>query len=132
MANTKIKRVSNSEVQVRIEYITGLIAQGFQRTYIQDQVQQAWDVSPVTARLYIRKAQDRIAEIMRQERPKQLAKLLLRYEYLYKESVERQDYKTAKTVLDSMGRMMKLDNVMETADVNTTDVMAHYEIEDTF
>jgi predicted ATP-dependent Lon-type protease len=118
-------------MQLRIEYVTNLIAQGHQRTVIQDDIQARWEIAPVTARLYIRKAQDRIAEMMKQERSKSVAKLILRYEYLYRESVERGELKTAKTVLDSMAKMLRADDAVE-REREAIDVVTEYEIEDTY
>lgn len=131
MANKKVLRLSNTEMQLRVEYVTDQIAKGLQRSVIQDEIIQRYHVKPSTARIYIRKALDRVGDLMSQQRGKQLAKVLLRYEHLYKVSIEAGDLKTAKGVLDSQVKLLSLDRKVQSEE-KQIDVVSEYEIEDAY
>ena len=114
MSNISPRRVSKTEMQVRIEYITDLIAQGKQRSTIVELIGPKWAITPVTARLYVRKSLSYISELLGQERMKQLGKAIVRYEYLYKECVDKKEYRTALAAQDSLSKLLSLDKVVVT------------------
>lgn len=112
MPRTVKRRVSKIEMQLRIEEVVSFIAQGMQKSTLVDKIVNSWDVAPPTARLYLRKAMDHITQLLSQERVKQLAKCILRYEYIYKTAIEKGDLRAALAAQKELSTLLSLNRVL--------------------
>jgi hypothetical protein len=123
------------ELQIRVEQVVGLIAAGKQRSTIQEEICLEWGVKPPTARLYMRKALDHISLLLGQERVKQLAKAVLRYEFLYNQAVEAKELGNALRAQKELCNLLSLDKVQiprdgEKADDSDETLSISYELTD--
>jgi hypothetical protein len=97
-------QTGHAELTVRIEMVAQMIIQGAKRQTIWQYVQQKtnWGIGQRTLDRYLRSAEERIKEILKESREMRLAKAMARYDDLYLKCYNVQDYKTAAQINEKM------------------------------
>ena len=108
--NKRKGKLTNSEIQDRVDIVLDLLAQNKKRMQIMtNDAVQAWNVTPSSVDKYIKKARDDIALNSRQARTEHLGTAVMNLSYLYKVSLEKGDHRLCLDIQREKNRLLKLD-----------------------
>jgi len=112
-------RLRPFEKEARIRYIMDLIGAGLYSSEIVVKASQKWDVHPRGVYRYICIVKKMLTDQIDKQ---DINDLLTRFDYLYREAVQRRDYKTANAILNNKGKYQIGTKLNIDADVNVSGV----------
>lgn len=100
----KTNKCGDAEMEIRISIVLDMLLSGLRRREILENIRTndalKWDVVDSQIDNYIKAANEEIERIAERNIDKTYKKVKSRLDYLYKKSVEKEDYKTALAVND--------------------------------
>ncbi len=103
-----MSKSSNITVIQRVRVVSKLLIAGNSREDIVQFIAGTWELCERQADNYIKKANELISKSVKKEVNHDYAKAIIRFEELYKLSLERKDYKTASTINKELASLQGL------------------------
>jgi hypothetical protein len=102
-------KATKADIEERVNTVFGLLIVGASRQDILQYGTNAWDVKARQIDIYIKRANQKFAEIAAADRKTEFGKAVKRYETLFKSMMKIQDYKGALTAQRELCRLMALN-----------------------